>query len=155
MPAGRPRKILDEEQIMYLASMGCTQGEIAGFFGVAPSTISENYRSVYALGASESKITLRKRQWNASKRSVPMLIHLGKNHLGQSDKVDARVDTRSDTRTTFGIDEGLTERLRLAIEAYGYRRTGGGLGVNISGPLRDSGESGQVEDSSTPGASES
>ena len=88
MPAGRPRKELDAEQIQYLASIGCTQAEIGGFFGVAQSTISLNYRSEFALGEAESRITLRKRQWNASKKSVPMLIHLGKQMLGQSDKVE-------------------------------------------------------------------
>lgn len=88
VPAGRPRKILDAQTVEYLASIGCTQEEIAGYFGVAQSTVSENYRSVYALGNSQSKITLRKRQWNASKRSVPMMIHLGKHMLGQTEKSD-------------------------------------------------------------------
>jgi hypothetical protein len=90
VPAGRPRKVLDAEGIQHLASIGCTQAEIASFYGVAQSTISENYRLDYELGNSQSKIVLRKRQWNASKRSVPMMIHLGKNMLGQSDRAEVK-----------------------------------------------------------------
>lgn len=87
---GRPLKEIDAETVQYLASIGCTQAEIAGYFGVAShSTISERFRQEYELGQSMSKITLRKRQWNASKRSVPMMIHLGKHMLGQTEKSDA------------------------------------------------------------------
>lgn len=97
MPAGRPRKPLDPETVRFLASIGCTQQEIADYFGVAQSTVSENYRSEWNLGYGQSKITLRKRQWNASKRSVPMMIHLGKHMLGQTEKatpeeVDSIID---------------------------------------------------------------
>lgn len=88
MPAGRPRKPCDPETVRYLASIGCTQDEIGGYFGVDGTTIGRNYAAEYDLGKSNSKITLRKRQWNASKRSVPMLIHLGKHMLGQTEKSD-------------------------------------------------------------------
>ena len=89
MPAGRPRKILDAPTVEYLASIGCTQDEIGGYFGVNQSTISRNYASEYNVGVAQCKITLRKRQWNASKKSVPMMIHLGKHMLGQTEKSDA------------------------------------------------------------------
>ena len=88
MPGGRPRKSIDAETVEYLASIGCTQDEIGGYFGVDQSQISRRFASIYALGQSQCKVTLRKRQWNASKRSVPMLIHLGKHMLGQRDKVE-------------------------------------------------------------------
>lgn len=112
----RPKKEIDAEQVEYLASVGCTQEDIAGFFGVAQSTISERFRSEFALGQAQSKITLRKRQWNASKKSVPMLIHLGKQMLGQSDKVESKaeiegtiltVPDNGTNRTTTGSAVGL------------------------------------------------
>ena len=92
---GRPLKPIDADEVYRLASIGCTQDEIAGFFGCSQSVISDRFRSEYDLGRSASKITLRKRQWNASKRSVPMMIHLGKQMLGQSDKVEAEVRSES------------------------------------------------------------
>ena len=93
MPVGRPLKPIDAETVQYLASIGCTQEEIAGYFGAAShSTISERFRREYELGQSMSKITLRKRQWNASKKSVPMMIHLGKHMLGQTEKSESTVD---------------------------------------------------------------
>jgi hypothetical protein len=84
---GRPLKPIDAEQVIQLASIGCTQEEIAQFFSTTQSVISQRFRCEYEQGCSQSKITLRKRQWNASKRSVPMMIHLGKQMLGQADRV--------------------------------------------------------------------
>ena len=86
VPVGRPKKEIDGPTVEYLASIGCTQDEIAGYFGVDQSQISRRFASVYAQAQSQCKITLRKRQWNASKRSVPMMIHLGKHMLGQTEK---------------------------------------------------------------------
>lgn len=84
---GRPLKEIDADQVERLASIGCTQDEIAGFFGVDQSTISRRFASEMALGASRCKISLRRRQWKAAGGgNVPMLIHLGKQILGQSDR---------------------------------------------------------------------
>jgi hypothetical protein len=86
---GRPRKKIDPEQVRKLARLGCTQADIAEFLACAQSVISERFRSVFALGCAQSKISLRRLQWKAARAgSVPMLIHLGKQYLGQSDRVE-------------------------------------------------------------------
>lgn len=90
MPAGRPRKELDAEQVYKLARIGCTQAEIADVFGVSQSVISANYRSDYARAQGEFKRSLKRAQFMRAvkDRSDTMLIHLGKTYLGQAGKSD-------------------------------------------------------------------
>jgi hypothetical protein len=86
---GRPAKDIDAELVRKLAKLGCTQDEIADFFGVTQSVISERFRSDFHLGCAESKISIRRMQFKrAMQGSDRMLIHLGKVYLGQTDWVD-------------------------------------------------------------------
>jgi hypothetical protein len=88
---GRPAKDIDAELVRKLAKIGCTQDEIADFFGVTQSVISERFRSDFHLGCAESKISLRRMQFKrAMQGSDRMLIHLGKVFLGQTDRLDVR-----------------------------------------------------------------
>jgi hypothetical protein len=85
---GRPAKNIDAELVRKLAKLGCTQDEIADFFGVTQSVISERFRSDFHLGSAESKISIRRVQFKrAMHGSDRMLIHLGKVYLGQTDRV--------------------------------------------------------------------
>jgi hypothetical protein len=86
---GRPPKDVDSETVRKLAKLGCNQDEIADFFGVTQSVISERFRSDFHLGCAESKISLRRMQFKrAMQGSDRMLIHLGKVYLGQTDRLD-------------------------------------------------------------------
>ena len=84
----RPKKYdIDPIQVEKLASYGCTNTEIADYFGCSKDLISKSYSTNIAKGKDAGKIRLRKMQWNAADRgSVPMLIWLGKQVLGQTDK---------------------------------------------------------------------
>lgn len=83
----RPLKVVNEEEVYKLARLGCTTEEIGDFLGVSHDTISRRFANEMSLGLSERKISLRRYQWKSAKSgSVPMLIHLGKQYLGQSDK---------------------------------------------------------------------
>lgn len=86
---GRPAKAIDGDTVRKLARLGCTQEEIADFFDCSHSVISERFRQEFHVGRGESKISLRRLQWKAARGgSVPMLIHLGKVYLGQTDRLD-------------------------------------------------------------------
>lgn len=77
------------DEVLKLAKLGCTNGEIGDFFGVSDETIRTRFLDVLALGRANQKISLRRYQWRSAKLgSVPMQIHLGKQYLGQSDKTD-------------------------------------------------------------------
>ena len=84
----RPKKYdIDTKQVEQLASYGCTNREIASFFGCDESLIKKSYSSFLTKGRDKGKIRLRKLQWNAAEKgNVPMLIWLGKQLLDQTDK---------------------------------------------------------------------
>ena len=85
---GRPKKHnLDILQVEQLAGFGCTNREIASFFKCSETTITRNYGDYLTKGRDKGNIRLRQLQWkSAEKGNVAMLIWLGKQLLGQSDK---------------------------------------------------------------------
>ena len=83
----RPKKYnINTDEIEKLASFGCTNIEIASFFGCDESLIRKSYSEFLIKGRQRGKRRLRQMQWKAAQNgSVPMLIWLGKQVLGQSD----------------------------------------------------------------------
>ena len=84
----RPKKYnIDKDKVEQLASFGCSNTEIASFFGCSKDLITKSYSTNVAKGRDKGKIRLRQMQWKAAdKGNVTMLIWLGKQVLGQSDK---------------------------------------------------------------------
>ena len=84
----RPKKHnLDTEQVEKLAGFGCTNTEIASFFGCDESLIRKSYSEFLTKGRDKGKIRLRQLQWRAAERgNVSMMIWLGKQVLGQVDR---------------------------------------------------------------------
>jgi len=83
------RKLIEikAEQVEALASYGCTNTEIASFFGCSESVIRRRFARYLAKGRNAGKIRLRKKQFEiAMKGNVSMLIWLGKQMLGQKDQ---------------------------------------------------------------------
>ena len=89
----RPKKYdIDKDQVEKLAALGCTNTEIASFFGCEDSLISKSYSRNITKGKEKGKIRLRQMQWKSAERgSVPMLIWLGKQVLGQTDRQEVEV----------------------------------------------------------------
>lgn len=111
---GRPPINFDKKAFVDLVALGCNQKEICWFFrdetgkvanvdtlsrwckrefGVTFQEYSEQ-NSLMAL-----KIQLRKNQFELSKHSVPMAIFLGKNWLGQTDKIEQTITEVEDLST--------------------------------------------------------
>jgi len=102
-PVGRPPfKLTDKEveQLTQLAQCGCTNGEIEAVLQHSFSTIYHNYGEVIKEGRNSRNGSLRHKQFQMAmgtwkekddgKETAPnvtMLIFLGKNYLGQSDKM--------------------------------------------------------------------
>ena len=84
----RPKKHnLDTEKVEQLAGFGCTNTEIASFFGCDESLIRKSYSEFLSKGRDKGKIRLRQLQWRAAERgNVSMMIWLGKQVLGQVDR---------------------------------------------------------------------
>ena len=85
-----------------LAGFGCTDTEIASFFNISRTTLERNYEHYLTKGREEGKIRLRQYQWaSAKKGNVAMLIWLGKQLLGQSDKQEI---TTTDLPEGFNVE---------------------------------------------------
>ena len=86
----RPKKYnIDPTQIQKLASLGCTNKEMSEFFGCSADLLEKSYSEFITKGRAEQKIRLRQLQWkSAEKGNVTMQIFLGKNMLGQQDKIE-------------------------------------------------------------------
>ena len=89
----RPRAKIDATQVEKLAELQCTLREIAGFCGCDEKTLRNRFSAEIAKGREAGKISLRRAQWKAALGgNVTAQIWLGKNHLGQSDKVEQKID---------------------------------------------------------------
>ena len=88
----RPKKYkIDTDKVEQLASFGCTDTEIASFFGCSTDLIRKSYSTNVAKGRDKGKIRLRQMQWKAAdKGNVTMLIWLGKQVLGQVEKSEVK-----------------------------------------------------------------
>ncbi len=85
---GRPKKYkIPTDKLEQLASFGCTNIEMASYFGCSPDLLEKSYSEFLTKGREGGKIRLRQYQWaSAKKGNVAMLIWLGKQILNQSDK---------------------------------------------------------------------
>jgi hypothetical protein len=82
----RPIKYdIKTDEVVKLASYGCTNVEIADFFGCDESLIRKSYSEYLTKGRADMKIRLRKMQFNLAEKSAVMGIWLGKQILNQTD----------------------------------------------------------------------
>ena len=86
----RPKKYhIDTKQLQKLAKFGCTNIEMADFFVCSPDLLEKSYSEFLTKGSSEMKMRLRQLQWKSDEKgNVTMQIFLGKNILGQQDKIE-------------------------------------------------------------------
>ena len=78
---------LDHKQIAKLAEVGCTNREIADILYCSHDTLETKYIDALREGRATRKQKLRNKQYQvAMDGNTAMLIFLGKNDLGQSDK---------------------------------------------------------------------
>ncbi|EWY36402.1 hypothetical protein N825_27030 [Skermanella stibiiresistens SB22] len=91
---GRPPLEIDWGLAEKLAQIACTDEEIAAIVGVSLETFKRRKRDpefaeMLAGARAKGKGSLRRMQWQAaSAGSIPMMIFLGKNLLGQRDRFD-------------------------------------------------------------------
>ena len=90
MPAGRPKKEIDYVTVEKLANIQCTQEEIASFLGISTRTLlrDEKNKELYEKGRKNRKMSLRRIQRKHTKKNTTMAIWLGKQYLGQTDKIE-------------------------------------------------------------------
>ena len=93
---GRPRKEIPQEEFEKLCALQCTKEEICGFFGVTDKTLEawckrtynrRGFSEVFSEKRGIGKISLRRNQFQLSKKNATMAIFLGKQWLDQRDHV--------------------------------------------------------------------
>ncbi len=86
----RPKKYhIDTEQLQKLAKLGCTNKEMGDFFGCSADLLEKSYSEFLTKGRAEQKMRLRQLQWKSAENgNVTMQIFLGKNILGQQDRLE-------------------------------------------------------------------
>lgn len=83
----RNKHDIPAEKVKLLASFGCSYIEIGKYFGCSEGVIRKRFKIEYEQGREEMKLSLRQLQFkNAQQGNTALLIFLGKNFLGQTDK---------------------------------------------------------------------
>lgn len=113
---GRPIKLISEqgkEFITRLAGIMCTDEEIAAMMSDNHEQISvdtltnENNKETFAeckeKGQATGKASLRRNQFRLAESNAAMAIFLGKNWLGQSDKIETKTELGGDGSIVFNI----------------------------------------------------
>ena len=100
---GRPPKEIDEDTVKKLASIMCTMEEIAYVVGCSVDTLENRFSEIIKEGKAKGRTSLRRHQFLAAEKgNTAMLIWLGKQFLGQSEKQQIVQYT---SEAPFEIDE--------------------------------------------------
>mgnify|MGYP003653313547 CR=1 FL=1 len=122
---GRPTIELNYEELAEMCKIQCTGEEISAIFGIDYDTLDNRLKADGHGGFSDykqkksagGKMSLRRRQFKAAVEdgSVPMMIWMGKQLLGQSDKQE----TKPEVSMTDMTEEQLDMKLKALINGAG------------------------------------
>lgn len=86
----RPKKEIDYTTVEKLASIQCTQEEIANFLEISVRTLQrdEEFCRIFKKGQDNGKMSLKRYQFKLAEKNTAMAIWLGKQYLGQRDNID-------------------------------------------------------------------
>lgn len=109
----RPRKEIDKAEFEKLCWMQCTEDEICDWFDVTDKTLCGWCRRTYGKSFSDvfqqkrgvGRIAVRRAQFQLMKKNATMAIWLGKQLLGQTDKVE-QIDTELTIKIDYGDADG-------------------------------------------------
>ena len=118
---GRNKIVVPPEEVEHLASLGCTDREIADYFDVHENTLRYNFKEYLTKGRHQLRTTLRQAQLRVALDGNPtMLIWLGKNMLSQNEAGQANDDNRplpwSDSIDDDAADEDLDDETTIQTE---------------------------------------
>ena len=103
----RPRIEIDEENFRKLCGLQCTLSEVASFFDCSEDTIERwcrrelkmSFADAFKKHSASGKISLRRWQFKMAEHNCSMAIFLGKNWLGQTDKIEQTITEVEDLST--------------------------------------------------------
>jgi hypothetical protein len=116
----RPTKKLDPVLIEKMSSVGNPVTAIATILGCSTDTLHRRFAAVIKRGRENGNHSLRVKQFQkAMEGNITMLIWLGKQRLGQSDKVESRTDltTAGESINRCPTPEEAAAAIRAAYQA--------------------------------------
>ena len=139
---GRPRKEIDKKTFENLCALQSTLTEICAVFECDNKTLETWCKREYGINFSEvfkkkrcrGFISLRRAQFQKAveDRNPAMLIFLGKNWLGQSDKQDVKLDSPLPVNSGYDLSN-LTEEELLQLRGILGKAKSNGTTTNDSG----------------------
>ena len=96
---GRKKIEIDMDKAVKLASIMCTQSEIASVLGVSVTVLEHDpeFQRIHKKGMESGKASLRRMQYAAANNgNATMMIWLGKQYLGQRDKSEQEITGKDD-----------------------------------------------------------
>lgn len=102
---------INQKQFESLCGMQCTEEEIMAFFSVSKDTLIRwckntygvDFATIYKEKRQIGFASLRRSQFELAKTNASMSIWLGKQYLGQTDKVDVGISSNEDDDLTKAI----------------------------------------------------
>lgn len=120
------RKDFNWDEIANMCEIQCTQAEIAKVMGCEENTLraackrdnKKDWAQFYAEHREKGKISLRRSQWKKAVTNLDttMLIFLGKNILGQKDKIENDVNMSGGQTINVDLSSMTKEQLRELID---------------------------------------
>ena len=117
--AGRPPIEVDLKQLEALGAIQCTDDEIAAVLGCSTDTIGRrkkedpDFAETLKRGKEQGKVSLWRLQWKAAQNgNIAMLIWLGKQILGQRDRVEQDSSVRIEMGEVGELDRWDVARAR-------------------------------------------
>lgn len=113
---------IKKEEFEKLCSLQCTLLEICDFFDVEDDTLNSwckktygtTFSEVFKIKRGKGQISLRRMQWKLAEKNTAMAIWLGKQYLGQADKVE----TTGEIKTTPTIKLEVVDNSNLESVLY-------------------------------------
>ena len=104
---GRPSKLplINQEHFEGMCRIQCTKDEMCAIFQVHEETLTKWCHATYSVGFSDiykklsstGKMSLRRQQFKSAEAwNVTMQIWLGKQYLGQTDKIEQKQEDKLD-----------------------------------------------------------
>lgn len=118
---GQPKKVIDWNKFEAVCALSATLKEICGVLGVSDTTLEKMVKEKYGKPFEQmlddlsgpAKVSLRRNQFRMAETNPTMSIWLGKQWLGQTDKVMAQTN-------------GTTDDERFRNDFFGFHRNGTG-----------------------------
>ena len=93
---------IDKKQFENLCGLQCTINEVCDFFDVNDKTLNSwckktygtTFYEIFKVKRGKGQISLRRTQWKLAEKNPTMAIWLGKQYLGQTDKVETTGEMR-------------------------------------------------------------